>query len=65
MKKLKLDTLKVKSFVTALEEEKAHTVKGGASTIDSPCFETLKRCIESVDNVCIPRTEYQSCICEM
>jgi hypothetical protein len=67
MKKLKLDNLKVKSFVTALEEEKAHTVKGGApeESVAEPCLATHNGCLESVGNVCIPRTEQVSCyFCE-
>jgi hypothetical protein len=62
MKKLKLDNLKVKSFVTALEEEKAHTVKGGAParTIDLPCYESTD-CYESVKYDC--PTAYNSCDC--
>jgi hypothetical protein len=66
MKKLKLDNLKVKSFVTALEEEKAHTVKGGAPerSVAYPCYESTGGCYDSIENACIPPTEYQSCRCE-
>jgi hypothetical protein len=67
MKKLKLDNLKVKSFVTALEEEKAHTVKGGApeKSVEDICYYTADGCNEeSLVGACIPKTEYLSCICE-
>jgi hypothetical protein len=52
MKKLKLEQLKVKSFVTALEEEKAHTVKGGLEETNP------KVCLETAGDVCI-----DTCFC--
>jgi hypothetical protein len=63
MKKLKLDNLKVKSFVTALEEEKAHTVKGGGSVIGPP--EPVTLVCDSEEMICLEPTEYNSCRCEI
>ncbi|MEO1052997.1 MAG: pinensin family lanthipeptide [Bacteroidota bacterium] len=36
-RKLNLDTIKVKSFITSLEKEKGNTVKGGHSG-DNSCY---------------------------
>jgi hypothetical protein len=54
MKKLKLDNLKVKSFVTALEGEKAHTIKGGADNQQSVdiCWYTRSGCAQTDDYFC-------------
>jgi hypothetical protein len=49
MKKLKLDQLKVRSFVTALEDDKVQTVKGGNGSV----VDTRENCGE--------RTEFNSC----
>jgi len=54
-KKLKLDQLKVKSFVTVLEDKnQKDNVKGGVHSVETNCF-----------NTCIPQmcdtNEFQTC----
>jgi len=47
MKKLKLNELKVQSFVTKLEEPKSDTVKGGSLQVS--CFDN---CVSQKNGIC-------------
>jgi hypothetical protein len=52
MKKLKLGELKVKSFVTSLEDEKAHTVKGGLAETDPKVCPALSDLCDTFEFTC-------------
>jgi len=54
-KKLNLDQLKVRSFVTDLSVEKGNTVKGGAAETDKKSDCPLEHFLT---NPCICRSEY-------
>lgn len=59
-KKLKLDAIKVKSFVT-LPESQEDKVKGGAS-LETNCFETCVAVICETNEYSCMGTCYQSCV---
>jgi len=58
MKKLKLNELKVQSFVTKIEEPLSDTVKGGSLQVS--CFDN---CVSERNGICPSRTPELTLTC--
>ena len=56
-KSLKLETLKVQSFVTGMKDEQIKTIKGGEHTFDPVCASKVDACLRTIADVC------QQCSC--
>ena len=52
MKKLKLESLKVQSFVTGLNKEQIQTIKGGDNTANAVCATAVEACQMTIAEVC-------------
>lgn len=63
MKKIKLENLKVTSFVTTINPVKSKTIKGGGLTDELPVCnpQETNACTASVDTDCITSTDLPTC----